>query len=533
MEDDQGQYNRVVAYIRKSSEDGEDGKANKQLNSLSYQREFVIEATKRYDLELVHKAFEDDKTGYEAFVRDGFNQMMEYLKENQGKVDGIVCTEISRLARNFADGGMILWYLQSGVIKRIYTPSKVFTNSSSDKLMVAIEFAMSKKSSDETGYRTKQGMKTKSLTMKHPPRPAILGYKTEGQVGRKKWVIDKKIGPKIVQVFQQFATGKYTFDQIADYAFNIGISSNKSKIGKYGKTTWRNRLTDKQYTGIFEYDGEEIAGEYEPLIDSRIFYIVQRIISGNQHPKTTHLDYAYTSLVKCSDCGGFLSGTHKKGITYYRCSKRNLPCKKIERKPYVTEDRLEENLMSELKKIEIDNETWEAAKDYVSKMNQPQKADLKRQIRMLIAQVEAEGTMQINLGRKFAEGDLSKPEYNKLLDDSKQKQISLRESIVKCENMVVELDKLMSQFLDNVKYVTKKLHKALPENKKEFVDIFCENLTWDGKKLRWNWKKPYFFLTKVEKKSDVLPVHELIRNISQFIDAPDVIGAKIASLSTI
>ncbi len=118
------QFNRVIAYIRKSSEDNEKGEALKQLNSIEYQRKFVSEAIKRYDLELVHTPFEDDKTGYEAFVRDVFNSMLDYIKEHKNEIDGIICTELSRLARNFADGGMILWYMQCGIIKRIYTPEK-------------------------------------------------------------------------------------------------------------------------------------------------------------------------------------------------------------------------------------------------------------------------------------------------------------------------------------------------------------------------------------------------------------------------
>jgi hypothetical protein len=33
------------------------------------------------------------------------------------------------------------------------------------------------------------------------------------------------------------------------------------------------------------------------------------------------------------------------------------------------------------------------------------------------------------------------------------------------------------------------------------VDIFCENLKWDGEKLHWDWKKPYLYLSKPSKNS--------------------------------
>ncbi|MBW7955445.1 hypothetical protein H3C66_01820 [Patescibacteria group bacterium] len=76
---------------------------------------------------------------------------------------------------------------------------------------------------------------------------------------------------------------------------------------------------------------------------------------------------------------------------------------------------------------------------------------------------------------------------------------------MKCENIASELDQLMYSFLDNIKYVTQRLRTALPGNKKEFVDIFCENLEWKDEKLRWDWKKPHYFVAKLPKKSMVLP----------------------------
>src|SRR5258708_446264 len=150
MENDSQIPINVVAYVRKSSEDSKDGVAKKQLNSLDYQRQFTIEAETKYPIKVKRK-FEDDKSAYLAYERDGFNKMMDYINDHSNDIQGIVCTEISRLARNFADGGLVLWYMQKGTIKNIFTPTKVFTNSSTDQMMIAIEIAMSKKSSDETG----------------------------------------------------------------------------------------------------------------------------------------------------------------------------------------------------------------------------------------------------------------------------------------------------------------------------------------------------------------------------------------------
>ncbi len=506
MNNDEQKYDRVVAYIRKSSEDNEKGEANKQQNSIEYQRRFVKDAVEKHALTLVHAPFEDSKSAYEAFARPDFDSMLDYLKEHKNEVDGIACTEVSRLARNFADGGMILWYMQCGIIKRIYTITKVFTNSSTDQMMVAIEFAMSKKSSDDTGMRTMEGMLSKALTLKHPPRPAILGYKGEGPVGARKWIIDPVEGPLVKQVFEQFSTGNYTFEEIAEYAYSIGLRSKDSKSsgGKIAKNTWHGRLRDLQYTGVFEYKNNRIAGDYEPLIPSDLFYRDQEVINGNGHPKEKHITYAYSRMIVCGDCGGMLSGTHKKGITYYRCGKRKSPCKGAKDK-YVPEKLIEKFLMPEFKSFEIDQDTWKAARNYVVELNQPHALDVRKQIRILGEQIESETSMQTVLGRKFAESGYSKGEYDRLMKDSYQRETALRRTLIKCENIAHELEESMYGFLDSIKYLTERFEIAFPENKREMVDIFCENLIWEDEKLRWNWKKPYNLLLKHQKSSTMLP----------------------------
>ncbi|KKU28814.1 MAG: Recombinase [Candidatus Amesbacteria bacterium GW2011_GWA2_47_11b] len=505
MEENKNEIKSVVAYLRKSSEDDAQGQANKQLNSMDYQRSFAQEAITKYNLR-IEKSFEDDKTGYEAFVRDDFQEMLDYLKEHKGKVEGIVCTEISRLARNFADGGMVLWYLQNGTIKYIFTPSKVFTNSSSDQLMVAIEFAMSKKSSDEGSYRTKAGMKSKAQKLRHPARPAVLGYVTEGLRGQKLWKIDPVIGPMVRVVFEQFATGKYTLQEIADFAYSIGLKSTakRSTTGKISKNTWLNRLQDLQYTGIFYHKEERIVGEYEWLIPSELFYEVQDVLQNSKHPKTTHMTYAYSGIARCGLCGRMLSGTHKKGITYYRCDKRGEPCKNMARTTYVDEKTFEARLIEEFSHIEIDQETWSVCRDYVSEMNQPEKIKIKEQIRKLGERIAYEERIQVEAGRKFADDKILQTDYEKLIKDSNLQIALYRSTLVKCENIVHELDELMYNFLDNVKYVTKRLAIALPENKIELITIFCENLVWKDGKARFDWKKPYFILAKQPNNSTVL-----------------------------
>jgi hypothetical protein len=315
-------------------------------------------------------------------------------------------------------------------------------------------------------------------------------------------------GPLVKRVFEQFATGEFTFEQIADFAYDIGLRSNNSKTttGKFSKNTWRNRLIDIQYTGIFYHEGGRIKGEYEPLISSELFYRVQEVLSDNEHPKETLLDYAYSNkLIKCGLCGGWLSGTHKKGITYYRCGKKNSPCKEIKRTSYVTESNLENDLMKAFGSIELDEEGWSAGRGYVTELNQPELIKIKAEIRKLGEKISVEKQAQINIGRKFSSGEITKGAYDSLTKDSELKEASLKNTVIKCENIERELDDLMNAFLDNIKYVTERLRIALPHNKREMVDIFCENLVWKDGKLGLDWKKAYYIFLNQPINSTMLP----------------------------
>jgi hypothetical protein len=67
-----------------------------------------------------------------------------------------------------------------------------------------------------------------------PPNQRIVGYKYVGDKGQKVWVKDPKTAPLIVKVFETYATGEYSFEELSNYAASIGLVNKKN-----GKTLWR------------------------------------------------------------------------------------------------------------------------------------------------------------------------------------------------------------------------------------------------------------------------------------------------------
>ncbi|KUK77691.1 MAG: Recombinase [candidate division WS6 bacterium 34_10] len=510
---------KVFGYVRKSTEDNQEGKTRRQQNSLEYQKKTIKEIAERNGLEIV-RIFEDSKTGYKAFIREGLEEMLELFasQDEGGPIKGIVCTEHSRLARNFGDGGLILWYVQAGIIKQVYTYDKVFTDSPSDQMMLAISFAMDKHSSDETRFRSRRTWEYKA-SKGQPPNQHLTGYHYVGEKGKKVWEIDPKNGPIVKDMFNRFASGEYSISEIFDYVSSRGLTSIVTKKPYRNERQIRALLKKKEYTGVFMYDGDEYPGEYSPLVSSEIFYKVQEILSGTAHPKSAgKSDYAYTVLVKCSVCGGNMSGTIRKGLTYYRCLNRAEPCKsnKALRPSYLREDLIDDVIMETLRNMEISEKAFKKISSQVSDMFENERTSYRYDIVQLRGKLStAEGEFQdytkeiiklkkITKSERDSEWEMNMKGLQQLREDTNQAVESYKRMIIKAEEMKDEIPSLMINFLENIKLVGTRFKNASPSNKRQIVDALCANLKWDGQKLSWDWKKPYNILTDSDEKGNWL-----------------------------
>ncbi len=506
---------KVFAYIRKSTEENQEGESKKQLNSLEYQKAAVEETAIRNNLEIV-KIFKDSKTAYKAYVRDDFNKMMDAFDQDgvDGEIKGIICSEHSRLARNFADGGLVLWYLQSGLIERIYTYDKMFTNSADDQMMLAISFAMDKHASDETGFRMRRAWDIRA-SQGQPPNTRLPGYRYVGEKGKKVWQIVPRVAPLIKEMFQEYATGKYNLQEITDCMFSRGLVSPMTKR-KYSKNSVLGLLKNIAYTGVFYHKGEKVHGEYIPIIDSELFYKVQEVLNNKAHTKiSVGNDYAYSGgLIRCAVCGGNMSGTVKKGITYYRCLNRIEPCKseKDKRPSYLREDTIDEKISEVLKKVEISNKEFEKIAGYVNLLFEDEKTKYISNLRKLtIQKKEAEGelgeiTRNLLEHRRLAKekrDDIWKDEENGylcLIRDSNERVNMLKRSMEIIEEIKNKLPGMMFDFLDAIKTAGSRFYESSPENKRMIVRTLCANLVWDGENIVWKWKEPYHILTNSAEK---------------------------------
>lgn len=171
-------------YTRKSSES-----EDRQVASLGDQKQDLEKIIKRDELNVYY--FEPESQSEHKTGRVVFNEMVEAIKDK--KINAILCWHLNRLARNATDGAKLIDLMDRGLLKQIKTMSGVFYGFTSDKMMLQIEFAMSKKYSDELSDTVKQRLRSKFEYRKEWICLAKAGYlnKRDEITSQNKIVVDK------------------------------------------------------------------------------------------------------------------------------------------------------------------------------------------------------------------------------------------------------------------------------------------------------------------------------------------------------
>ena len=231
---------RFFLYARKSQESEE-----KQILSIEAQLTELRIFAEREKIEIVQE-FIEAMTAKEP-GRPTFNRMLERIEK--GEVQGILSWHPDRLARNSVDGGRIIYLIDTDHIRFLKFPTFWFEATPQGKFMLNIAFGQSKYFVDNLSENTKRGIRQK-LRNGGWPHPAPVGYQNDTR--NKTIVIDPVQGPLIQKMFKEYATGKYTQNELRDAAIQWGVVSRR-KGKKLPLSLMQRILTNPFYYGLMPY----------------------------------------------------------------------------------------------------------------------------------------------------------------------------------------------------------------------------------------------------------------------------------------
>lgn len=217
----------------------------------------------------------------------------------------VVVFNLTRFARDKYDHFALRSLLQSlGISLRSAT--EPIDDTSTGKLMEGVLAAFAQFDNDCRADRTRAGMKA-ALELGRWTFLAPLGYVNAPRAAGKSLTIAPERAPLVRRVFAEFATGRYTKQQVLRQAHAWGLTNRRGRplTSQAIGTLLRNRL----YVGIVdvpEYGVRGKRGDFEPIITVELFDRAQTVLSGrlpSTAPKLrSHPDFPLRSFVRCAVC---------------------------------------------------------------------------------------------------------------------------------------------------------------------------------------------------------------------------------------
>jgi DNA invertase Pin-like site-specific DNA recombinase len=450
-------------------------KQGEQGVSLAEQRHSIEAYAGRHGLEII-RWYEERETAAKR-GRRVFTRMLKDLERENAR--GLIVHKIDRSARNLRDWNDLGDLIDRGVEVH-FAHESLDMNSRSGRLsadllaVIAADYVRNLKEEVRKGVRgrLKQGLY---------PLPAPIGYLNKGKGKPKE--IDPHRGPLVRQLFELYASGRFSLDALRYEVHRRGLSGSAGR--PFSKNGIATILHNPFYIGVIRVKrtGETFAGIHEPLIGKALFDAVQARLSGRTYAHVVKHTFPYRRLVHCARCGRSLTGERQKGHAYYRC--HDPGCLGTS----VREEVLDAHLSALFAQLAFSEEELADLRQ----LAQEAEEDASTTVAQEHAQLErAIGLCQDRLTRltdAFLDGAIDKETFDARNAQLIAERQDLRSRLAdpRPSNQAAELVKKFE--LGNT--AQRQLHSQNPDEKRESIEIVSSNLIVDGKNLEVRLRFPF------------------------------------------
>ncbi len=330
---------RYALYARKSTEDEE-----RQVRSIEDQiadcYDLIIQP-KGIKINPTTDIYQEKKSAKESGKRVEFTKLIKAIK--QGKYNGLIAWHYDRLARNMKEAGEIIDMVDRGILKDLQLAKATFENTPNGKMILGINFVLSKHYSDHLSESVLRG--NKSSTEKGKILNQIVhGYRiVEGE----RWIVpDGKNFDILQRAFRMRVDEDKSLREVAEYINGMGYQAFRISKKHYNYTfdvDDVSKLFKKPlYAGVHTYgkdivDMRQVDPDFKAMI-SEDEYIAMNRATGMLSYSTRHrakrtgardVSDFLRKFVICNHCGKFMGTsvtTKQKGYDSFRFRCDNKAC---------------------------------------------------------------------------------------------------------------------------------------------------------------------------------------------------------------
>lgn len=335
-------------------------------------------------------------------------------------------------------------------------------------------------------------------------------------------IIDEERAPKVKRLFEEYAKGGRTLQDITNLARTLGLSSKMCRVNKtISRAQVQNILKNTFYIGYFTQKGKVYKHNYPLFIDENLFRIVQDTMEGRKRaPSKLYYgdkQYVFTGLVRCGCCGSLMTcetkvKDDKHSYNYLKCNKLRSKCSQ---KP-INEAKILQQLEKELSlPINISDDMLKNIKAEVKKQLKEERvntATLKRDITIKINQLDEQLK---TLFRGYIQGKCDEKMYNELKTEIEMEKEKLQKDMDKYLEIDAETDEILANIAEIAANVGKFLKSPIISEKRDILKLILSDCKTEGKNIAFSIVKPFNELLKTPEtdkwcrwqESDLRPRH--------------------------
>lgn len=502
-----------VLWIRESTE--EQGRGYNPVDQLKKCRAYA----EREGVSVLRE-FKIEETGFNEKKRKNFNEMVEFLKEND--VNYLVTYTIDRLGRNMPDSikvrdwfmipghyfyaineEVLLWEKASPMAKKIFFQAFVDANYESEK----------------NSLRTFNGMQEK-CQQGGVPRLAPIGHLNvadpqdpEPDLKLKKRIVvkDAERAPFIAKAFELYSTGKYSLTSLKEELDRAGLRARKTKKRPSRPVSRRGLeviLKNVFYTGMHKWNGILWPGKYEPLISTALYEQVQKVLrekalseNAGRRPST---DFPFRPFLRCGYCGcKITAGEGWRGHGYYWCTKmKDKECPQVNYRA----EKIDELIAEGIGNVHLGEKTVAAIKQQLERASVDQEKGDKTELKRLKTLVTQEKNKLLTAYIDKAAGLISPEIYQRFSQE-------VQKNVASWEGETAKFGRVNPNFKSQgiaVMGLLKNLKQAYQgrdvQGKAKILEIVLEKVILENGKTRFVFKEPFnifFDMARLIEKTGV------------------------------
>ena len=311
---------RTILYRRVSTTE-----QKKTGNSLNSQKDKLRIFCKNNEIEII-KEFEEDYSA-KNFNRPEWKKLNDFAEKNKSEIDFLLVFDWDRFSRNVYEALGVIHDFKKLKIE-VNCPDKWIDYNDPSQIIIQLMYlglpeVDNRIRSQKVKLGMRQGLKEGRWNVKQP-----FGYiPGKDHFGKPLMKVHPDNGQLLKNLFEMYSSGNFNQSEILQMSMFKPLKLSKSNLSRI--------LQNKIYTGYIDipaYDDEPkqtVKGLHEPITDFITFHKIQELFkvrsSNKQKPKSFNKKLFLRGHLKCSKCGGNLTGSGSTSKTgkkhyYYHCS---------------------------------------------------------------------------------------------------------------------------------------------------------------------------------------------------------------------